>query len=292
MVTSLKKAHNDFVERLKEQNKSTATITAYSKDIEQLVDYLTKMGVISGYTIESEHLHNYTKALAEAGLVAKSVSRKINSIKTFFRFMEAEGHIIANAANTLKHPELKAKAPRILSKPEYIALREVSRNDLRSHAIVEILLNTGIRISELALIKIAELNLTKPATLYIPKRESQRERVVPLTNSIVEAVNQYLKESAQLVNTERVYLFITKTGSPLLIRNIRSTLDSLFRKAGIKNVKVNDLRHTFVAHHLMRGVSIETVSKIAGHKRVSSTEKYLAYIEIETTQKTQQLSEL
>jgi len=75
------------------------------------------------------------------------------------------------------------------------------------------------------------------------------------------------------------YLFVTKTGNPLLIRNIRSTIDRYFRLAGVENAKVNDLRHTFVAHHLAAGVSIIFLSRVAGHKRISTTERYLQYVQ-------------
>ena len=74
-------------------------------------------------------------------------------------------------------------------------------------------------------------------------------------------------------------LFVTKTGRPLLVRNIRTAIDRYFKLAGIKNAKVNDLRHTFVAHHLMSGTSLVLVSKLAGHKRLATTEKYLNLIQ-------------
>jgi len=89
-----------------------------------------------------------------------------------------------------------------------------------------------------------------------------------------------------------VHLFITKTGKPLLVRNIRSTINRYFKLAGVEKAKVNDLRHTFVAHHLASGVNIITVSKVAGHKRLSTTERYLQYIEKTTTEEKNELGVL
>ena len=74
-------------------------------------------------------------------------------------------------------------------------------------------------------------------------------------------------------------LFVTKTGRPLLVRNIRTSIDRYYKKAGISGAKVNDLRHTWVAHHLTSGASLVLISKIAGHKRLSTTERYLSLIE-------------
>jgi integrase/recombinase XerC/integrase/recombinase XerD len=73
-------------------------------------------------------------------------------------------------------------------------------------------------------------------------------------------------------------LFITKSGKPFLIRNIRTAVERYFRLAEVKNAKVNDLRHTFVAHHLKHGVSLLLISKVLGHKRLSTTERYLEYV--------------
>jgi integrase/recombinase XerC/integrase/recombinase XerD len=71
---------------------------------------------------------------------------------------------------------------------------------------------------------------------------------------------------------------VTKSGKPFLVRNIRTAIERYFRLAEIENAKVNDLRHTFVAHHLKHGVSLVLLSKILGHKRISTTERYLEYV--------------
>ena len=92
----------------------------------------------------------------------------------------------------------------------------------------------------------------------------------------------YLEERPK--NAKSNYLFITRTGKPLLVRNIRATLKRYFGIAGIKNVTVNSLRHTFIAHHLKRGASLVLISKVVGHKRLSTTEKYLEHIEVTAKQ--------
>ena len=102
----------------------------------------------------------------------------------------------------------------------------------------------------------------------------------PLNKAAKEALTNYLK-ARELVTAKdpaNTALFITKTGKALLIRNIRTSIDRYFRIAGIDGAKVNDLRHTFIAHHLMAGTSIMTLSKLVGHKRLSTTEKYLELV--------------
>ncbi|GAI98259.1 unnamed protein product, partial [marine sediment metagenome] len=79
-------------------------------------------------------------------------------------------------------------------------------------------------------------------------------------------------------NNKTKHIFITKTGRPFLVRNIRSTINRYFKLAGIENATVNDLRHTFIAHQLKAGTPLTLISKLVGHKRLSTTEKYLSLI--------------
>ncbi len=275
-------AHKKFIENLKRKNRAHSTIIAYSKDIQQLIEYLRKKESITEIKdVKSTHLNRFMEGLRKQGYTLKSISRKTNSTKTFFKFLKEELNIIENnPANMVSHPKLTPKAPRILSKIEYKALRDAVKKDIRTYAIVEILLQTGIRISELAEIrlqhiKMSEENKGDKGTLYIPKRGSNEERTIPLNKSVQQAIREYLKIRPF---SKKDYLLVTKTGNQLLVRNIRSTLDKYFKEIGLENVKVNDLRHTFIAQHLERGTPIYIVSKVAGHKRLSTTEKYLEYI--------------
>ena len=183
-------------------------------------------------------------------------------------------------SSQLKHPKFETSAPRILSKMEYRALRDAARDDLRSYAMIELLLQTGVTISELAGIRLQNINIKgETGTLFIPKKNNKDARTIPLNKAAVEAIQKYIEKGRPEVEGSSSDLFITKTGRSLLIRNIRSTIDRFFRLAGVENAKVNDLRHTFVANHLENGVNISYLAKVCGHKRESTTEKYLEYIE-------------
>ena len=152
---------------------------------------------------------------------------------------------------------------------EYRALRDVSRVDIRLYSIVEILLQTGIRIGELASLTLDDIRQSKDGRidfLYIKAAGSHPARKVPLNRSAKDAINEYLKVRPE---TDDDTLFITKNGRPLLVRNIRTAIDKAFEKAQIKNAKVNDLRNTFIAHHLAKCYLV-TVSKLVGHKRLST----------------------
>ena len=279
MTLDLKSAHRQFVEHLESRRRAHATIVAYSKDIEQLVAFLTTMGKKDIESVSREELEAFLKKLAADSYTPKSISRKINSMKTFYRFLKTTGAIKVDPAGDIEHPKYEVKPPRILSKLEYRALRDACRGDVRTYAIVELFLQTGLRIGELANLTLEDV---KPAELHIAAQEGHEERTVPLNRAAKEALDNWLK--VRNTNAKSSSLFITKTGRPLLIRNIRTAIDRYFKVAGIEDAKVNDLRHTFIAHHLMAGTPLTTISKLVGHKRLSTTEKYLEFIQDKKTE--------
>lgn len=264
-----------FTKDLEAKNRSESTVIAYAKDIEQLLNYFSKIGINSLDKVTIEDLEGYRQNLQDNNYTPKSVSRKINSTRTFFRYLLDHGYIPDNVSEKLAHPRFELKPPRVLSEMEYRALRDVSRVDIRLYSIVEILLQTGIRIGELAALSIEDIRKSKDGKidfLYIKAAGSHPSRKVPLNKSAKKALDDYLLVRPE---TEDDTIFVTKNGRPLLVRNIRTAIDKSFERAGIKNAKVNDLRNTFIAHHLANGVGLPTVSKLVGHKRLSTTEKYL-----------------
>lgn len=289
-MASLQEAHQQFIQYLKGRSRASATILAYGKDIEQLVTALAKLGKIQVEDVTTADLQSFMDELQKGGYTAKSISRKTNSTKTFFKFLKTEGLIADNPSTLIEHPKFENKPPRILSKLEYRALRDAARGDLRIFAIIELLLQTGIRIGELSNLKLEDLTLEGDnAALYVAQNEGSVERTIPMNKPAVEAVKKYLEVRPQ---TSSHHVFVTKTGRPLLVRNIRTAIDRYFRLAGIKEAKVNDLRHTWVAHHLASGTSLVLISKLAGHKRVSTTERYLQFIQGRSTESKVKLEEL
>ncbi len=275
MVT-LRDAHQQFIGHLKGKSRASATILAYGKDIDQLVSYLAGIDKNDPSQVTTEDLQAFMNGLAKENYTPKSISRKTNSTKTFFKFLKSSNLITNDPATGLEHPKFENKPPRILTKLEYRALRDAARSDIRIFAVIEVLLQTGIRIGELAKLRVEDMNLQNPASLHVPPFEGANERTIPLNKPAAESVAKYLEIRPK---TPSHSLFVTKTGRPLLIRNIRTAIDRYFRIAGIKEAKVNDLRHTWVAHQLESGTSLLVVSKLAGHKRLSTTERYLQFLQ-------------
>ena len=278
-ATDLRGLINSFIQNLEKEGKSRYTIIAYKKDLEQFVGHLVSEEKTDIREVVRDDIDSFIQKLLEDGYTKKSASRKLNSIRTFFRFLKTKDIIDVNPALEVSHPKYTQAPPRILSKLEYRALRDFAKEDARTYAIVELLLQTGIRIGELADIKTGDIT---DEGLKI------NGRVIPLNKAVRRAAEDYLVVRHK---SENDHLFVTKTGRPLLVRNIRTLITRCFREVGIEDAKVQDLRNTFIAYQLQSGASIAYISKIVGHKRLSSTEKYLNLVNEEVPQK-EKLGEL
>ncbi|PIS13932.1 hypothetical protein COT65_01685 [Candidatus Shapirobacteria bacterium CG09_land_8_20_14_0_10_47_13] len=284
-LKNLSTAEQGFLEQLQKDKRSYSTILAYRADLNQLIVFLGQKQITQTTSVNSEHIEQFKEQLLGKKYTLKSISRKLNSIKSFFRFLTLKKIIEADPAISVPHPKFEIAPPRILSRMEYRALRDVARNDVRMAAIIELLLQTGLRIGELARL---ELSDATDKEIKIAAFSSQPARAVPLNQSGKRAVDRYLdiRPKAQSQG-----LFITKTQRPMLVRNIRSAINRYFRLSGIKDATVNDLRHTFIAQQLTTGVSPVLIQRIVGHKRLSTTEKYLDLLK-DKIQSSEKLEEL
>lgn len=277
-----------FIKHLEKIGRATSTILAYGKDIEQLIEYLKQEGITDLEDVTEKHLKGFKGDLKNQDYTLKSVSRKLNSVKSFFKYLNKEGVVENNPSSDVKHPKYETKPPRVLSPLEYRALRDACKDDTRIYSIVQVLLQTGIRIGELANIQLQDISLEK-STLKIRAYESHDARKVPLNEAAKEAIKSYVKVRPKTKNTT---LYITKTGNPFLVRNIRASINRYFDIAGIEDATVNDLRNTFIVEQLKNGVPIVELSEIVGHKRLSTTEKYLQFVEEKPETKKTDLAKL
>lgn len=275
MIESLNDLHARFTQYLQNSGRAHATVIAYSKDVEQTIQFLTEKSKTSLAEITSDDIEQFKEQLKNQRYTGKSISRKINSMKSFFRFAISEGLLTDNPADIVVHPKFDQAPPRVLSKLEYRALRDACRSDVRIYAIVEMLLQTGMRISELSTLMLSDLDMDRNVVL-ITAQNSRESRKVPLNTAARVALEEYLKIRPR---AREKTVFLTKTCRPFLVRNIRTAIDRYFRLAGVKDSKVNDLRHTFIVEQLKAGTPLVYVSQLVGHKRITTTEKYLKLIE-------------
>lgn len=275
-----------FIESLKEKHRSPSTILAYRSDLEQLVQFLVKLNKATPDEIRPADLDSFRDTLLADKFTPKTVSRKLNAVKTFFRWMLSENIATSDPSVSVAHPKIENSMPKFLSQLEYRALRDVVRTDGRIAAMIELILQTGLRISEVASLK--TINVLD-SEVKIASYATQPERTVPLNKPAKDALATYLNQRPK-VDSE--YVFISKNGKPLAVRNIRASVARYIQKAELPNYSVNDLRTTFIVENLKAGVDLVLLSQVTGHKRLSTTEKYLELAGIKEPGKKQALIEL
>src|SRR3990172_4435585 len=208
-----------FIKHLESQGKSSFTVVAYKKDLEQFIGFLATQEIADIREVKKDYINGFINKLISDNYTKKSASRKLNSIRTFFRYLKNDGIIEQNPSLDVSHPKYVQSAPRIFSKLEYRALRDFAKEDLRTYALVEILLQTGMKIGELAGLKTSDI---KDSTIHISQYGKTLDREIPLNKAVKKSINDYLKERSG--EGKDVHLFITRTGHPLLIRNIRQII--------------------------------------------------------------------
>jgi len=275
-----------FVESLKTKGRSPATILAYRSDLEQLVGFLIKKEKVTPDQVQSTDLDSFRDTLLADKYTPKTVSRKLNAVKTFFRWMIDQNLITSDPSSSVAHPKIENVLPKFLSQLEYRALRDVTRSDARIAGIVELILQTGLRISEVASLKTANV---RDNEMLIEAYATQPQRTIPLNKPGKDVVDAYMKIRPK---SDSPYVFISKNGKALAVRNIRASIARYMQRAELPNYSVNDLRTTFMVENLKNGVDIVLLSQVSGHKRLSTTERYLELAQITEPGKRQTLIEL
>ncbi len=282
----LKNLLSNFITNLKEKQRSPSTILAYRADLEQLLTFLEKRQKIFASQVVESDIEAFRDSLLNEKYTPKSVSRKLNAIKTFFRYLIAEKHTMRDPSENVSHPKIESNQPKYLSPLEYRVLRDVVREDVKIATIIELILQTGMRISEVASLKLENI---KRDGIKIEAYATQPERNIKLNQPARKALQEYLEQRPK---TDSPYVFVSKNGRPLAIRNIRSAIDRYFKKADIGEYSVNDLRTTFIVENLKSGVNLMLISHTVGHKRLSTTERYLSLAGIKVPGRKQRLIEL
>lgn len=283
---TLKSLLPSFIESLKTKGRSPSTLLAYRADLEQMVAFLLTKNIPLVDQVRPENLESFRDTLLTQKYTPKSVSRKLNAVKTFFRWLLSESIAKSDPSATVAHPKIEGSLPKFLSQIEYRALRDVVRSDTRIAAMIELILQTGMRISEVANLKVADV---KDNTLKVEAYATQAQRTIPLNKPAKDSLNAYLVIRPKI---ESEYVFISKNGKPLAVRNIRAAIDRYMQRAEIPNYSVNDLRTTFVVENIKAGVDLVLLSQVTGHKRLSTTERYLELAQAKEFGKAQALKEL
>ncbi len=254
-----------------EKNYSMNTINSYLSDIKEYQEF--KKGDILSST--KEDILAYLKTIKN--LESTTISHKISSLKSFFKYYQKREKIKANPLANIKSPKIAKKLPTYLTLEEVSKLLDVeikSPYDARNKAILELLYSSGIRISELCNMQTSNYNSYECIIRLIGK--GSKERIIPLGDYAISVLEDYINNYRPKINKKNINsIFINNRGDAISRQFIFKVIKKECLKKGIrKNVSPHTLRHTFATHLLQNGADLRIIQELLGHENISTTQIY------------------
>jgi integrase/recombinase XerC len=279
-----------FSEYLKYQrNASEHTLRNYISDLEQFYDYLCPKnpdGSRSDLNINQiDHItiREYMATLYQAKRKKTSISRKLATLRTFFKFLCREQVIEMNPARLVSSPRLEKRLPRVISIDEIIQFIETPDAETalgkRDRAILELLYATGCRVSEVSGMNIEDIDF-KHETIRV-RGKGRKERFVPFGSKAKEALGTYIEVRAALLDglperrRDASAVFLNYQGTRISTRSIGRLVDKYVKECALaNNISPHSLRHSFATHLLSAGADLRAIQELLGHARLSTTQIY------------------
>lgn len=264
------------------------TVMAYKKDLAQFIEHIEGLSKTVEQVLLAD-LHSFLQHLHGQRCKARTIARKIATLKTFYVFLH-EKHKINNIAASLATPKCESTLPRYLSEQEIQQMLAVAQQDKgpyaqRNYLMLLFLYGTGMRISELLELRVTDIRFDTRTVLVNGK--GNKQRIIPLPEDLVPRLQEYATtlsqaydEAAIIVRTTRTpeYLFPSNYGSskkPLSRQAFWQMLRKLCKLAGIeRDVSPHQLRHSLATHLLQRGADLRSLQLLLGHETLSTMHVY------------------
>jgi integrase/recombinase XerC len=273
VMTSLGEYIDKFIRYLEvEKGVSAHTVRAYRKDLNEFSGYVKTQPE----KVDIFDVRGFIAAQVSGGLNKSTVSRRLSSIRSFFKFLYREGYIKVNPAKLVSNPKVPKLLPRYLSVDDMFSLIEKPEGigfiPARDRAILEFLYSSGLRVSELSGLNTDDLNIRE--SLIKIRGKGRKERIVPVGSKAVEAVKSYLVERMLLKSRDKA-LFLNRRRTRLTDRSVRRIVVK-YARALAMNGKIgpHTLRHSFASHLLQGGADLRVIQELLGHSSLSTTQKY------------------
>jgi integrase/recombinase XerD len=268
-----------------EKDYADNTIAAYRNDLTQFLRYLEAQGMDSEpgwHKVDKQDIVGYIMDLKEREYTSSTVARKVAAVKSFFHYLMAEGSIKDDPTATLDSPKVKKRLPKAISREEIELLLAApaagtSAKAQRDHALLELLYASGMRVTELVSLDIEDVDLESGAVRVHGKKTLSKERLIGIDEPALEATRTYLNKARfQLVRDPNVRaLFLNHRGQRLTRQGLWLIIKHYVDEVGISgDVTPHTLRHSFAAHKLSQGKSLQDIQKLLGHANISTTQVY------------------
>ena len=261
-----------------ERNYSENTLDAYMSDLQKLLDYVGSEG-LHVLDVKLDDLRNFVAALVDIGISARSQSRILSGVRTFYTFLILDGYIEDDPTELLEWPKIGEHLPEVLSVEEVDRLEQAC--DLskwegqRNRTIIEVLFSCGLRVSELINLRLSDLFLNEKFIRVMGK--GKKERLVPISESAVKELQYWFMDRnlMKIKPGEEDFVFLNRRGGHLTRMMIFTIVRRLAEAAGIeKTISPHTLRHSFATALLEGGANLRAIQDMLGHERISTTQIY------------------
>lgn len=281
-IRSLVSSHDEN----RQSNKNT--IAAYRNDLGQFCHYLKEQNVPCWSRVTEEHVDGYLLAMHEThGYRPTTVARKLAALKSFFRSLHTSGKITNNPLENLEIPRVQKELPAVLSAEQVSRLfAQVDTSSLmgrRDLAMMQLLYATGMRVTELVSLNVADFDPAGAAVVC--PAQHKRDRILPLSSISCEAILHYLQTARPALvvhHPAEQALFVNHHGERLTRQGFWLIIKRYARLAGVAEITPHMLRHSFALHMLRQGMELRSVQRMLGHAHVATTQVYSQFIDERT----------
>lgn len=266
-----------FIKYLEVQkNYSSYTLLNYQKDIEEYEMFLKEKNY-NYKNMDYKKCTEYLLFLDSKNLKKTSVSRRLSSLRTFYKFLVLNNYVDNNPFLLVSSPKKEKKMPKFIN---YSGIEEIfnipnikTKEGQRERVILEVLYGSGIRVSELVNIKIKDIDFNNKTILIFGK--GSKERMVSFGDPALDSIKMFINDGRKQYKIDSEYLIVGKNEEQLTTRRIEQIIGELINKTSIKmNITPHMFRHTFATHLLDNGSDLIAVQELLGHESLSSTEIY------------------
>ncbi len=272
----------EFIQYIRfEKRYSDNTILAYQNDLDQFYTFIKDhYNIINIKDVNYSIIRSWLVFLMENSISARSINRKLTSLKSFYKFLVKEGEVEINPMNKVISPKTPKKLPQFVEKGKMEMLfNSIDFGEgfsaIRDRFILELFYATGMRLSELVNLKVSDINFNNSTIKVLGKRN--KERLIPYNVFIKSLIQEYLDERGRNFNKlkEEEYLFVTDKGNQIyhkLVYRIVSYYLGMVTSLNKKSPHI--LRHTFATHMLNNGADLNAIKELLGHANLSATQVY------------------
>jgi integrase/recombinase XerC len=270
---TIAKAIERFLRSLEAKNRAELTITTYGGDLSAFAQWLTENNFLATTVdqVERADITEYLAALGKQGISGTTRAKKLASIRELFRYLVAEEQLGKSAAEGVDTPKREKHHPVFLQQTEYAGMLYQASGHPRDVAILQVFLQTGIRVSELCGLRLADADLANRRLQVMGKGMVTRE--IELEKKVTQALRSWLKVRDDV---DSDHLFLNRYGGPIGERAIQLLVAKYRQAAGItKKAGCHSLRHTFATHKAEHGVSPWRLREWLGHAHINTTQIYV-----------------